>query len=138
MHCGGQNSREMPYSSLSNLAEIFLFEQDCIKSYKSKEKANNEFEKLKQELEAFNLKWSQYLNPGPNLFKHFSCEPFVQSFQFSVLGPIHLVGIPQWMVIRFYREIENVLSIHCRSPFWNPQTTASNMNQPRDLKVGSE
>ena len=43
------------------ISEIEVFEQDCIKSYKSKEKANNEFEKLKQELEAFNLKWSQYL-----------------------------------------------------------------------------
>jgi len=43
------------------ITEIEEFERECIKSYQTNEKANNEFRNIKQELEELNLKWNQYL-----------------------------------------------------------------------------
>jgi hypothetical protein len=43
------------------ITEIEEFERECIKSYQTNEKANNEFKITKQELEEFNLKWNEYL-----------------------------------------------------------------------------
>jgi hypothetical protein len=43
------------------ITEIEEFERECIKSYQTNEKANNEFKITKHELEEFNLKWNEYL-----------------------------------------------------------------------------
>jgi len=43
------------------ISEIEEFEKDCIKSYLANEKANDEFKKTKEQLEAFILKWNEYL-----------------------------------------------------------------------------
>ena len=43
------------------ITEIEEFQKDCITSYLANEKANDELKTNKQELEAFNLKWNEYL-----------------------------------------------------------------------------
>ena len=49
-----EHNREM-------ITEIEEFEKECFKSFLTNEKANFELKKTKQELEAFNLKWNEYL-----------------------------------------------------------------------------